>query len=559
MVNTARSFFSFATFAYRALYVLLLVSSLTNALYAQSIKTSIDKSRGTRNDSFVFSVEVSDSTTTSPPEIEGGSDFDISYLGVSRMIQTINGIMTRRTVFRYQLNPLKEGKLETPSVVYRNETFPPLSITVSKATKSQKNASSKSIFLKQHLSNQEVFIGQQVVSSLDVISSSPNPSIESISDISTEGVWQVQFPDERGRIDRTNGYFITTIRHAFFPLKSGTLTIPSREMVALEPVQQEAYDPFYDLGGNPFQGGIGGFFGQPSKRVQLASNKETLIVKPLPGENIPLVGLVSGKTPQTSLTVDAGKSAEITFSIISDGNLESLKSLTPVENLKSPTAWQLFWEKPRTRTLENSGRLFTEKTFSASLVGVEPGTYELAFKPIKYFDPFVQEYKEYSPTPIAVRITGTAPPTAVPTASSVPSVGVVPTSLPQQLRLDPEDVGTSLLYYLFLAGSLVLLSGLSWAAVRYFKHRQQYQQLRGEVVNAGSYDELRVLAQRVGTFVLGVKFDGVSDPRSHVSGLPGNEKNYVLLRVLDRLDEAVYSGNQGLVEEIRQELLQLLG
>lgn len=518
--------------------------SLCFAAHAQPVSTSVDRSAGTMDDTFVFEVRVEDSTSQ-PPPLVGGDDFDISYLGISRMTQSINGLVSYRTIFRYELRPKHEGVLETPAVEKRGQLIPPKKIQVAKASAPSANDPNAPLSLESRVSTHEPYIGEQVVSEVIIHSNTPNPAIEKVDDLSTQGVWQQQMPPQSSRCTARNRC-TTTIAYAIFPLTAGKLTIPGRAMVGAVPIQQAnnpMLDPRFDPFGSPFQD----FFGPRMRKVSLKSNEIELNVKPLPGKSVPFVGFIETIVTAPELVLEVGKgTAQFGVKIVSDANLESLKTLATPPS----THHEIFWEEPQRRVFVQDGKLLTEITFQGAVVATNGGDDSITFDPIEYFDPLSKTYKVANIDPVVLHILGEQ--------MITPTVMVKP---PPQLSLDPEKPSSVGRAYLLLLGlAAVPFMSIIVAIILYSAKRRRRRKYGEAIRKLTSPADLKQTLPTVLQLLTGKSPPPNTPLRQYIESLPPHEDHTIILRVMDRLEENLYSGHAevALLSEIRNDLIQLL-
>jgi hypothetical protein len=496
------------------------------------------------DDTFVFEVKVEDATSQ-PPSLVGGDDFDISYLGISRMTQSINGLVSYRTIFRYELRPKHEGILETPAVERRGQLTPPKKIQVAKAASPSTRNPNGPLSLESRVSTHEPYVGEQVVSEIIIHSNTPNPAIEKVDDLSTQGVWQQQMPPQSSRCQARNRC-TTTIAYALFPLTAGRLTIPGRSMVGAVPMQQ-ANNPLIDPNFDPFGTSFQDFFGPRMRRANLKSNEIELNVKPLPGKNVPFVGFVETIVTSPELALEVGKgTAQFSVKIVSDANLESLKTLST----QPSTHHEIFWEEPQRRVFVQDGKLLTEITFQGAVVATNGGDDSITFEPIEYFDPTSGTYKSAGIDPIVLHIFGTQ--------VATPAIAVTP---PPQISLDPQQPSSIGRAYLLLLGlGAVPLMSIIVAIILYSLKRRRRRKYGETIRKLTSAGDLKMVLPNVVHLLTGKNPPGSIPLRQYVESLPPHEDNTVILRVLDRLEECLYSGQEEatLLTEIREELIQLL-
>jgi hypothetical protein len=529
----------------------LLLLGTISIVSAERLTTRIDRLAGDMNDVFIFEVEV-EGVTNEPPEMLGGSDFDISYLGVSRMTQIINGSISQSTIFRYQLRPEKTGVLESPYVKNSNQSTTPKNITVSKGKKLSKLDLDSQLSLEHKLSKNEVFVGEQVISEIIIKSNTPNPIINKVEDLSTEGAWQVELPPQSPKCKKLTEC-TTTLAYALFPLKSGKLVIPGRKMEGAVIVRQNSHsvrDPWLDPFGSSFQDL---WHQRQTVPVKLESNEVILDVKPLPGKAVPYVGFIDTMTETPILTVQSGKnSARISIRLISNANLESLKNL-PV---RDGVGYELFWEEPQKNTQVQDGELLTTLTFTAMVVGTSSGDHLISFEPLEYFDPQTKSYQKANIEPIELHVLGTR---------NDPSTLLTPTKENVEksiLKVDPEPaMGLSRTSLLLLVTGLVPLAGLLLALCFYFYKVKKRQKLTAKIDNYRTVDQLKEGIRQVAELITNKKIPPSVSLRDYVNSSSFTEtERSQLIRIIDLLDEYLYGGhaNQELLNDLRVKLLELL-
>ena len=80
------------------------------------LTTAVNPTEGTTDDTFTFAVTVDGLENSRPPLLIGGDDFKLSLIGPSSSVTIINGKVSAKITYNYQLIPKRTGDLMTPSV-----------------------------------------------------------------------------------------------------------------------------------------------------------------------------------------------------------------------------------------------------------------------------------------------------------------------------------------------------------------------------------------------------------------------------------------------------------
>ena len=197
-------------------------------------------------------------------------------------------------------------------------------------------------------------------------------------------------------------YNVITIKKALFPLQSGVFSLPKRTLrVALPDRRARRVDPF----GFPFQSLNDPFslFGR-TQMVTVESNSLSIKVLPLPVQVPPevIVGALSRRISSKNAELRVGDDHTFSVKVTSNGNLSALNAIP----LESPNKLQVFEETPETRFFENSGELFTEKTFTFSVVPTQAGSYSIVIPALEYFDPIYKKVRVAAPLSLDLTVRG---------------------------------------------------------------------------------------------------------------------------------------------------------
>jgi hypothetical protein len=279
--------------AFRALGALiatLVVILLPCVGQAEVTATSeISPKSGHVDDLFLFTVTISGARNAPPPVLTDDSDFEVSLLGPRTSISIVNGVMNSRISYVYHLTPRREGTLRTPKATVSGDggsmTVIPLEVSVG-ATHGNGNVAHSDggdlLFLRQTVSPTSAYEGQQVIHTLSLYTRVDLSEL-SVEEPTNDGVWQEKIADNQRSIRAVNRIEYTTVEEikALFPLRTGTITIPTRKLKAKIPDQREldnsfTFDPFSDRFLQQFLNRV------ELKPVSVTSNELSLTVKPLP-------------------------------------------------------------------------------------------------------------------------------------------------------------------------------------------------------------------------------------------------------------------------------------
>jgi hypothetical protein len=100
--------------------------------------------------------------------------------------------------------------------------------------------------------------------------------------------------------------------------------------------------------------------------------------------------------------VDTGETKTISIEVISEGNLNTLKTIP----LKPPPRCKVYEERPEVATERRSGKLVTRKTFRYSLLSLSPGLTRIPGVKLTYFNPQTDSYEILSASDVAFPVRG---------------------------------------------------------------------------------------------------------------------------------------------------------
>ena len=297
--------------------------------------------------------------------------------------------------------------------------------------------------MNQTATPSSVFVGQQLVNSITVYT---NVNIQAlkIEEDTPDGFWEEAISDGNKTRKVINGidYAAIEVSRALFPLKAGALIIPQRKALAKIPVRSRSnpltsLDPFSD---DFFEG----FFQRSIIRDKtLATQQLPIEVKALPPapeeiapflRGIPIVGATSLTAHYSETGIKVGESKNISLIVTSEGNLNPLKSLS----LRAPEGTKLYEGQVTSKHDTRGAKLLSQKTFSFSIVALEPGVFKIPGASLAHFDADSASYKMTTTPDITFVVTGS------PLTSQLPGSQVNPAAK-SPIDLNPAPPGASLL------------------------------------------------------------------------------------------------------------------
>lgn len=556
-----------------------------------SFSTEVSPQSGSLDDDFIFSVVLEGSYSGGFPYLTGGEDFKLSLIGPQTSVNIINGTVEQRVAYRYRLIPKREGKLLTPAAEieidgekYESE---PLTVEITKSS-APRLAAQQDVFLKQTLSKESIFVGEQVVCSLGFFAAVP--VFEAQLDPATfDGFWHESLGEaaKTSKIIEGREFDVTRIEDALFAIKPGKLSLAARTLNAKMRVRAQSSrrqpDPF-SL--DPFGSGIfDDFFGNARlKEVTLTSEEITLNVKALPepprdfplwNTSTPLVGETSISLGANTGSIKAGESKTLTIEVQSTGNLNPLDKI----DLKLSRDVKIYEESPESKTVRQGGLLVSKKTFRVSLVPLKGGQIVIPGIELGYFDPNEARYKVAKSRELAFDVIGET--TAAEPVESFPGKesdtngppAPLPVSKPthaaKPLKYEEATIVETLVDYVSVPFALlVFLAGLAliaaaYLAVRWNQSAQPRKDTQRLLTQTESLDDLRKTFRLALVNKLGLDADvlGADELRAQVrTKFKEVNLQFAIISLLDDLDLCSFGGkaaDAAAVTALRQRALEV--
>lgn len=389
---------------------------MTYAYASPQIITKMDPKEGDIDTTFIYEIRVivDDKSSISTPTFEKSEFFDITPYSTSMQQHRVNNQIRLQRIFSFKLNPLSRlsaGTYATPegSTYVGNREFkiPPETISIVDTTNLQSNRLFQGqngakipkdideFSFVQLVSNEKPFIGEQVSYRLELITPT-NLKEAKLQEFNPQGVWRERFENDGKSSRMVQNVTIHSFSEALFPIQSGIIELPRRELLAHLVEHNRRRRPQGNNLSEQFFSGLFPFFDdQRIVERTISSNSLQLQVRPLPSPPSGHSGYTPvGKTRFTT-TVDkdsseVGESVLLTIQIVSTGNL---KPYTLPKPDVIDSTFRLYEDKPIFSRTTNQGEVIFYKTFRISLVPQKAGTYKIPEYTIYWFDPATENYK----------------------------------------------------------------------------------------------------------------------------------------------------------------------
>lgn len=364
--------------------LLWLLVGLYQVVSAAQFMATIDKARGTLEDTFYLTLQVEGVRQTNRPQLSNSPDFTYNYQGQSSQMQIVNGKMFSKIEFRYALIPKRLGSLTVPqaSVVLDGKTYHSNPITITVTKPEDRPDETKTVFVKSFLSTKEAFVNQQVLYTFELYINRNVRKRNLQFSRPPMDAFKIHEAEEKPMVIKVLGgvaFELYTVNLVLVPIKQGTVEIPPATLSGEQIVSNGRRSLFGFENTQPFR---------------VHSQPLSLSVLPFPAQNKPssfygLVGkyVIDAQLSQTQLKT--GESSTLTVTISGLGQAESI--LAPKINF--PDSVKVYEDQPIYQNQTQGTRMLGQATFNYALVPSAPGTIELPPVEISLFDPATKQYE----------------------------------------------------------------------------------------------------------------------------------------------------------------------
>ncbi|MGE0174850.1 MAG: BatD family protein [Oligoflexales bacterium] len=382
---------------------------------AGTLTGSLDKSRGSMDDQFVYTLAVSGDLDDDVefPKIDG---LEIEQAGTSHSTTIINGKVDSNVQYRFLITPTRTGKFTIPEFTYKVDgqklSTLPIDLTVGEAAQ-QSNTSD--FFIEEELSNEAPYEGEAIIRTVRLFH---KVQIAQANRISKDAPFVRRYPsdDEKSYSKVINGetYSVVEIKEVLVPEKAGDVPLERFELLLEIPMRSErrSRDPM---------GMFDDFFSRTrTTKKKVAGKAHVLKVKPLPLENRPnnfsgLIGKFRLEADVSIRQLGVGDTSTLTLRVNGEGSAKGMAE--PVWT--APQGVKIYKDKPiQAEKVDPSLGLLNEREFKYAIVPEGGGQIVLGEAALWIFNPETGSYEKLSAELGALDVTGapkqeaTTPPTA---------------------------------------------------------------------------------------------------------------------------------------------------
>ena len=254
------------------LFFLLLSALMSSNTYAADIRVSVDRNPVSVDESFQITFTASQSPDDDPDFSPLEQDFNIINQSNSSSSSWVNGKSTKVVQWIVNVMAKQTGSLVIPAIKFGKDVSRASSILV--ADKSSKKAldTNEDLFIDVEASPQNPYIQSQVFYTLRLYTK-VNISQARLNEPELSDAVIERLGEDSNYNTQVNGvdYSVTERKYAFFPQKSGKITIKPLVLTAEVLVNNaQSINPFFNS--------------QMSKTKRVESKPITLDVKPVPAE-----------------------------------------------------------------------------------------------------------------------------------------------------------------------------------------------------------------------------------------------------------------------------------
>lgn len=460
----------------------LLMFALHARAFAGVLTAEVDKTVGTIDDQFDFTVTVSGKAEGEPkfPQVDG---LDVVSQGTSTSVQMGWGKYDKQVTYTFTLVPTKSGKITIPAIQLKIDdeiqATSPITLTVNEAGGAASSPGTAAdatppVFIERELSSNEIYEGEAVVSTVRFYTRLQIANA-SVRDNTPNTIKRVPLKGEKTYRKDVKGqtYEVTELKEVLIPQTSGVIKVEGYQIIA---------ETVTNNGSRRSRGGssmleqmFGGAFMQGNvvpRRV--TAPPVSITVKPLPTEGQPknfsgIVGDFALKSDLSSRSIQAGDTLTLTLTLEGNGSVEGLAS----PQLDLANKMKIYPDQPSLDDQYNATNgVNGTAIFKYALVPLVNGAVNLGTISVPIFNPRTKKYETKTADLGIVEVTGeitaatsavTPAQTSSSTASPVAQTNsdlIEPKSgaaLYAQDALSPTDH--------WIVAALVLVPGIVWLAL----------------------------------------------------------------------------------------------
>ncbi len=418
----------------RALILALLLAA---GVAQAAVTASVDRNRISVSDSLVLTLRATEGEAVEDTSLDAlALDFDVVSTGTSTRMSITNGRTERTTELQVVLLPRRSGELLIPPLMVDGNRTREIPVLVSDAPAGLDN--SRDVFVESEVDRDSVYVQSQLIHTFRIYEA-VDLSDRGRSELKLEEAVVEELDGSTfQRVIEGRAYRVYEVRHAIFPQKSGTLTIPSLSFNARKPAVRRSMFARGEL-------------------VRRRSDPIIVEVKPVPASwpDAPWIPAAGLKLEESWSTLpdrlEIGDSVTRTITVIAEGIDGS--QLPPVTQAEIPGI-KMYPDQPRSENTRNNDGVTGIGINSTALLITEPGEFLLPPVRVPWWDTNSNTLR-YAEIPAKqIRVAGTV--------AAEPATGIEATTATATPAADPVEEPLSLWMWSTLAALLGWLGTTSW-------------------------------------------------------------------------------------------------
>lgn len=396
------------------LLLLLALWSLSSRLWAGTVSGELDKSEGTLEDQFTYTLSIQGSADGEVefPAIEGLS---VERAGTSQSVSIINGKFSREVQYQFTLTPEREGTFQIPPLRVKidgkvQETRA-LELKVSGGSGGESSEiegearTDQPVFIERAFSQTRVYVGEPIVTRVRIYHRVKLFAAE--PDINYPPNFQVRNIDEQKNYSKNidgHEYTVTELNTILTPGKPGQYSIDPAILTAkIGKSQRRRPRSWLDDWMSPAE--------LVTKRFRSAPAEIEVLPLPLEGRRDDFSGLV-GKgfelSPEISKrSIQLGETVTLTLHIRGEGSTAGMAD----PELRLGDRAKIYKDKPQSLDkIDLEKGIAGERVLKYAIVPSKSGKLDLGQLQLQVFDSESGQYRDLSVDLGEVEVSGDGPP-----------------------------------------------------------------------------------------------------------------------------------------------------
>ncbi len=379
--------------AFSIVFLCVLVG-FSQLLQAGVLTGELDKTEGSLNDEFIYTLTI-EGQYDALPEFPSVQNLQVQQAETRQSVQIVNGQMTRQFQINYIIRAEQKGAYTIPPIRMlldgQEQQTLPLSFTVREASGNPRYSGDESFFLDRQLSKAEVYVGEGVIVSDQVVARERLIEADLKRDEFPDSFRQIDIDEEKRyqRIFNGREYDVVEFKKVLIPTKDGSFRLPPAMLEAMvrvaNPQQRRPRSrSFFD-----------DFFGRtPVVRKRARSESFDIHVKALPlqGRSSDFSGLVGNFRLDADVslrTLAPGETATLTVTVRGSGLTDGMAE----PKIGFSDALKVYSDKPVSSDRVGLDGIYGERTYKYALVPTVGGQLDLGRLDIQVFNPEIGQYE----------------------------------------------------------------------------------------------------------------------------------------------------------------------